>query len=86
LKNFKSVFNDKPLGEELLGIHNAGRYTNGSTTRSDLLPISITLMDDVARSTLYETNTALENKIDKLLIDEKYAKRIPIFDEILTSS
>jgi len=86
LKNFKSVFNDKPLGEELLGIHNAGRYTNGSTTRSDLLPISITLMDDVARSTLYETNTALENKIDKLLIDGKYAKRIPILDEILTSS
>ncbi len=86
LKNFKSIFNDKALGEELLSIHNAGRYTNTATTRSDILPISITLMDDVARSTLYESNTALEKKIDSLLTDQKYAKRIPIFDEILTAS
>lgn len=86
MKNFKSIFNDKALGEELLSIHNAGRYTNTATTRSDILPISITLMDDVARSTLYESNTALEKKIDSLLTDQKYAKRIPIFDEILTAS
>ena len=82
LKNFKWIFNEKSLGDELLAVHNAGRYTSWSTVRADLLPISISVMDEIARSTLREANNALEKQIDTLLIDQKYARRIPILDEI----
>ena len=43
-------------------------------------------MDEMARSTLYEANTALENKIDSIITDGKFARRIPIFDEVQTST
>lgn len=39
-------------------------------------------MDEIARSTLREANNAIEKQIDTLLIEEKYARRIPILDEI----
>ncbi|MBC7503535.1 VCBS repeat-containing protein [Candidatus Gracilibacteria bacterium] len=86
LKNFKGIFNEKSLGDELLSVHNAGRYTSGSTVKADLLPISISVMDEIARSTLREANNAIEKQIDTLLIDQKYARRIPILDEISLGS
>lgn len=43
-------------------------------------------MDEIARSTLREANNALEKQIDKVIIDNKYARNIPIFDEVVTSS
>ena len=67
-------------------MHNAGRYMNGTTVRADLVPISITLMDDIAQSTLRESNRALEKQIDTIILDGKFARRIPIFDEVVTSS
>ncbi len=82
LKNFKGIFNEKSLGEELLAVHNAGRYTSGSTVQTDLLPISITLMDDIAQTTLREANSAVEQRIDTILVNNNYARRIPIFDEL----
>ncbi len=43
-------------------------------------------MDEIARSTLRETNNVLEKKIDMLLMGNKYARRIPIFDEVQSGS
>lgn len=43
-------------------------------------------MDELARSALYEANVALEKKIDSIIVDNKYARRIPIFDEIRYAS
>ena len=43
-------------------------------------------MDEVARRTLRDSNGALEKQIDTLLVDGKYARRIPILDEIQFSS
>jgi hypothetical protein len=80
------MFNEKTLGKELLSVHNAGRYTSGSTVRSDILPVSISLQDEIARTTLREANDALSKQIDQILIDNKYARRIPIFDEVQFSS
>lgn len=42
-------------------------------------------MDTIARDTLLQVNTALEQKIDTVLQDNKYARRLPIFDEFLFS-
>lgn len=39
-------------------------------------------MDQMARSTLYTANTALMNSIDFTLQNNKYAKKIPIFDTL----
>lgn len=43
-------------------------------------------MDELARSALYEANVALEKKIDSIIVDNKYARRIPIFDEVQSAS
>jgi hypothetical protein len=43
-------------------------------------------MDDIAQSTLRESNRALEKQIDTVILDGKYARRIAILDEITTSS
>jgi hypothetical protein len=67
LKNFKSIINDKTLGDALKYIHNAGRYNSGTTVRADLAPLSMTLMDEVGRSTLREANTAMMNSIDQAI-------------------
>lgn len=42
----------------------------------------MTLMDEVARSTLREANDTLQDIIDTELINNEYAKKIPIFDRI----
>ncbi len=86
LTNFKGIFNEKTLSDSLSFIHNSGRYNSGSSMRADIAPITMTLKDEVARSTLKEANTTLQESIDKVLIDGKIAKRIPIFDRIETSS
>lgn len=85
LKDFKSIINEKTLGDAMLYVHNAGRYNSGSTVRVDLAPVTMTLMDTVARSTLKEANTAMEGIIDGVLTGGGIAKRIPIFDHIETS-
>lgn len=86
LKNFKSIINEKTLWDAMLYVHNAWRYTSGSTVRADLSPVTMTLMDEVARSTLREANDAMQDAIDSVLNENGYAKRIPIFDRIETSS
>jgi hypothetical protein len=85
LKDFKSIINEKTLGDINLFVHNAGRYNSGSIVRTDISAISMTLMDIVARSTIKEANTALQNAIDKTLIDGKMIKKIPLFDSIESS-
>jgi len=85
LKNFKSIINEKTLGDALLFVHNAGRYNDGPNVRADIAPITMTIMDTVAQSTIKEANTALIQSIDKTLLDGKMVKRIPIFDSRQTS-
>ena len=85
LKNFKSIINEKTLGDALLFVHNAGRYTDGTNVRADIAPITMTIMDTVAQSTIKEANTALIQSIDKALLDGKMVKKIPIFDNRQTS-
>lgn len=84
LKNFKGIFNEKSLGDELSAVHNAGRYNSGTTVRADLLPISITLMDQIAQSTLRTSNQALATAIDAKL-KSTIASRIVIYDQTNTS-
>ena len=69
LKDFKSIINEKTLGDAMLFVHNAGRYTSGSTVHMDLSPVSMTLMDSVAQSTLRAANDAMEASIDKAITD-----------------
>jgi hypothetical protein len=80
LKNFKWIFNEKTLWEELLAVHNAGRYNSGSKVGADLLPISISLMDDIARATLKTSNQALVASIDRSL-ESGIASKIVLFDK-----
>ncbi len=80
LKTFKGIFNEKSLWEELLSVHNAGRYTSGATVRTDLVPISISLMDDIARATLKTSNVALTQSINASL-QSSIASKIVIFDK-----
>jgi hypothetical protein len=84
LKNFKGIFNEKSLGDELALVHHAGRYNSGTIVRADLLPISITLMDQVAQSTLRTSNQALATAIDTV-IKTTIASKIPIYDATTTS-
>ncbi|MBX9808982.1 hypothetical protein K2X92_01155, partial [Candidatus Gracilibacteria bacterium] len=79
LKNFKEIFNEKSLGEELLAVHNAGRYNSGASVGADLLPVSIALMDDIARSTLKTANQSIATLIDTSV--NSLAKRITIYDK-----
>jgi hypothetical protein len=83
-KNFKGIFNEKSLGDELSAVRNAGRYNSGTTVRVDLLPISITLMDQIAQSTLRTSNQALAAAIDTTL-KSTIASRIVIYDQTNTS-
>ncbi len=79
LKNFKGIFNSKTLGEELLAVHNAGRYKSGATVRADILPVSISLMDDLARATLRAANEWIAKQIDTHI--KTKAKPIIVFDK-----
>ncbi len=80
MKNFKGIFNEKTLGEELLAVHNAGRYTSGATVRADLVPVSISVMDDIARATLKTSNQAMTTAIEGSL-NNGIASKIIIFDQ-----
>jgi hypothetical protein len=84
LKNFKGIFNEKSLGDELKVVHNAGRYNSGTTVRADILPISITLMDQIAQSTLRTSNQALASAIDASL-RSTIASKILIYDQTNSS-
>jgi hypothetical protein len=79
LKNFSSIFNEKTLGDELLAIHNAGRYTSGATVNADIAPVAITLMDQVARDTLRTSNDAIIDIINTRL-RSGIASPLVIFD------
>lgn len=85
LKDFKSIINEKTLSDAFAYVHNAGRYTSGSTVRVDLSPVNMTLQDSIARSSLRELNSALMDSFDAALIARWYPKKIAIFDRIESS-
>lgn len=43
-------------------------------------------MDEIARTTLKESNDALEKEIDRVIIENKYSRRIALLDEVQFSS
>lgn len=61
-------------------MRNSGRYSSEENVRADIAATMVTAMDMTARSTLYDMNQAIMESIDALLIDRRYAKKIPIFD------
>lgn len=82
LKKFHEIINKKTLGEELLAVRNAGRYSSGATVLADIGPVSMTLTDEVASNILKTANDALENSIDAELTTGGYARKIPIYDSV----
>lgn len=64
LKDFQSIINKATLSDALANVHNAGRYNNETNVRVDIAPLQMTIMDDIARSTLRESNNALMRQID----------------------
>lgn len=63
-----------------MAVHNAGRYTSGATVSADIAPISISLMDDLARATLKTSNRALATSIDRSL-ESGISSKIVLFDK-----
>lgn len=86
LRDFKSIINEKTLSDAYEFVHNAGRYSSGQMVRIDLAPISMTVMDQVAQSTLKEANTALMQSIESEIQKRGYVRKIPIFNGIQTST
>lgn len=84
-KRFFEIINTKTLGDEQLYVHNAGRYTSGSTVRVDQGSVLTTLTDELAARTLKEANDALEASITDT-IQTKYASNIIIFDRATVTS
>ena len=82
LKDFSDIINDKTLSDAFAFVHNAGRYNTGSTVRADLAPVSVTVRDTMARTTLLEINNAIMESFDKTLIEKKIPRKIAIFDTI----
>lgn len=82
IKKFYEILNKKTLSDEQLFVHNAGRYTSGSTVRVDQATVQGTYMDEVAASILKEGNTALEQAIDNQINTSGYPKKVVIFDSI----
>ncbi len=69
LKDFQSIINKKTLSDAFAFVHNAGRYNNQTTVRVDLAPLQMTVMDELARTTLKQANTAMMDAIDKQIRD-----------------
>ncbi len=83
LKDFQSIINKNTLSEALANIHNAGRYNSGTTIRADLAPLQMTVMDEIARSTLKEANSGLMDTIDGVI--GGLARKIPIAENVTSS-
>jgi hypothetical protein len=64
LKDFQSIINKKTLSDAYANIHNAGRYNSGADVRADIGPIRMTILDEIARTTLKQANDAMMPKID----------------------
>jgi hypothetical protein len=84
LKDFKSIINSKTLSDWFANVHNAWRYNNQTNIRADFSPLQMTVMDEIARTTLKEANVAIMESIDSQI--GKIAKRIPIFDTKTTTT
>lgn len=54
VQKFYQIVNSKVLSDSQLFVHNAGRYTSGSTVRVDHAILQATLMDEVALSMIKE--------------------------------
>ncbi|MBP9779728.1 hypothetical protein KBD33_03855 [Candidatus Gracilibacteria bacterium] len=64
LKDFQSIINKKTLSDAYANIHNAGRYNSGPDVRADIGPIRMTILDEIARTTLKEANDAMMPKVE----------------------
>lgn len=60
VKQFFEVFNAKYMGDVLRYVYNTGRYGNANNVRADSTPIVIAKKDLFMRTTLKDTNTAME--------------------------
>ncbi len=85
LKDFQSIINKNTLSDALTHVHNAGRYNNETNVRVDIAPLQMTIMDEIARTTLKQANIGIMENIDKGIQDGDMAKKIPIFDSLAST-
>ena len=78
-KRFFEIINSKTLSDQQLYVHNAGRYTSGSTVRVDQGSLLVTMTDEFAARTLKEANDALEASITDI-VRSKHAANLIVFD------
>ena len=60
VKQFFEVFNAKYMGDVLRYVYNTGRYGDANNVRADSTPVVIAKKDLFTRTTLKDTNTAME--------------------------
>jgi hypothetical protein len=83
IKDFQSIINKNTLSEALANIYNAGRYNSGTSIRADIAPLQMTVMDELARNTLKEANSAVMKKIDQSIQSSGFARSIAISESIV---
>lgn len=83
IKDFQSIINKNTLSEALANIYNAWRYNSGTYIRADLAPLQMTVMDELARTTLKEANNALMLKIDQSIQSSGFARKIPLSESVV---
>lgn len=67
VKQFFEVLNTKYMGDVLRYIHNTGRYGDANNVRADSVPVVIAKKDLFMRTSLKDSNTALEGAIDNMV-------------------
>jgi hypothetical protein len=67
-KPFHEIINSQTIGTELKNVHNAGRYTSGTTVRADIVPLMVTKQDEIMNRILKDANGVLESFTDNLVV------------------
>ncbi len=82
LQPFHTVLSKSLLGSESKNVHNAWRYTSGTTVRSDTVAMAVTSQDVIMEHLLRDANTALEWSIDALINTWWLSRKIPVLTDI----
>ena len=94
VKNFSEIFNEKLFWDVAKDVHNAGRYNETVTVDKnweeikqarvnvDTVPEIITKLDEIARLSIKNANTDLEDHIDDLVRNKWLSRYIALFQRI----
>ncbi len=81
-KPFHEIINSQTIGTELKNVHNAGRYTSGTTVRADIVPLMVTKQDEIMNRILKDANGVLESFTDNLVVTWGLSRKIPVLTQI----